>query len=165
MTSKAAKRGRPARPTKVMRVPLELTDQIENYCKKSGYRLPLLTGKVPAGFPLNATDHISEWVDMNQMIIKDPGSMFLIEAVGDSMEEDHIYEGDLLIVDGSIQPRHGMIVIAAIDGEYTVKRFFKKDNAIKLVPANSNYPEIDVTDNVQFAVAGVVVRSLHQFSY
>ena len=165
MTTRTAKRGRPARPTKVMRVALELTDQIENYCKKSGYRLPLLTGKVPAGFPLNATDHISEWVDMNQMIINDPDNMFLIEAMGDSMEGDHIYEGDLLIVDGSIQPKHGMIVIAAVDGEYTVKRFFKKDNAIKLVPANSNYPEIDISKDMQFAVAGVVVRSLHQFAY
>ncbi len=165
MTARIAKRGRPTRPTKVMRVPLELTDQIETYCKKSGYRLPLLTGKVPAGFPLNATDHISEWVDMNQMIIKDPDAMFLIEAMGDSMEEDRIYEGDLLIVDGSIQPKHGMIVIAAIEGEYTVKRFFKKQNKIKLVPANSNYPEIDVTEDMQFTVAGVVVRSLHQFSY
>lgn len=148
-----------------MRVPLELTDQIETYCKKSGYRLPLLSGRVPAGFPLNSTDHIEEWVDINQLIIEDPGHMFLIEATGDSMEQDRIYEGDLLVVDGSIEPRHGMIVIAAIDGEYTVKRFFKQDGKIKLVPANSNYPEIDITEDKHFSVAGVVVRSMHKFTY
>lgn len=165
MTAKIAQRGRPKRPTKVMRVPVELVDQVEAYCKNSGYRLPLLSGKVPAGFPFDSTDHVSEWVDINQFIIKDPGSMFLIEACGDSMEQDRIYEGDLLIVDGSIEPRHGMIVIAAIDGEYTVKRFFKQDKKIKLVPANSNYPEIDITNDMQFAIAGVVVRSLHHFSY
>lgn len=165
MTQKPAKKGRTKRPTKVMRVPLELTDQIESYCKKSGYRLPLLTGKVPAGFPLDATDHVAEWVDLNQVMIQDPDSMFLIEAMGDSMEEDHIYEGDLLIVDGSIQPKHGMIVIAAVDGEYTVKRFFQKGDDIKLIPANTNYPEIDISKDTPFAVAGVVVRSLHQFTY
>lgn len=165
MTSMTQKRGRPKKPTKVMRIPVELADQLESYAKNEGYRLPLLTGKVPAGFPLNATDHISEWVDLNQQIIKDPSCMFLIEATGDSMEGAHIRDGDLLVVDGSIEARHGMIVVAAVNGEYTVKTFFRKDNQIKLVAANANYPDIDISPDSSFAVAGVVVRLLRKFSY
>ena len=165
MTQRPVKQSRSAKQTKVMRVPLELANQIETYCKNSGYRLPLLSGKVPAGFPLNSTEHVEEWVDINQLMIKDPGQMFLIEATGDSMEQDCIYDGDLLMVDGSIEPRHGMIVIAALDGEYTVKRFFNKDGDVKLIPANSNYPEIEVTASSNFSIAGVVVRSMHQFTY
>lgn len=165
MTQRPVKQSRSAKQTKVMRVPLELANQIETYCKNSGYRLPLLSGKVPAGFPLNSTEHVEEWVDINQLMIKDPGQMFLIEATGDSMEQDCIYDGDLLMVDGSIEPRHGMIVIAALDGEYTVKRFFNKGGDVKLIPANSNYPEIEVTASSNFSIAGVVVRSMHQFTY
>ncbi len=165
MTSKPVKESRSAKQTKVMRVPVELANQIETYCKNSGYRLPLLSGKVPAGFPLNSTEHVEEWVDINQLIIKDPGQMFLIAASGDSMEQDCIFDGDLLMVDGSIEPRHGMIVIAALDGEYTVKRFFKQGGNIKLIPANSNYPEIEVTASSNFSIAGVVVRSIREFTY
>jgi DNA polymerase V len=165
LTQKSVKQSRSAKQTKVMRVPVELANQIETYCKNSGYRLPLLSGKVPAGFPLNSTEHVEEWVDINQLMIKDPGQMFLIEATGDSMEQDCIYDGDLLMVDGSIEPRHGMIVIAALDGEYTVKRFFNQGGDVKLIPANSNYPEIEVTASSNFSIAGVVVRSMHKFTY
>jgi len=165
LTALAAKKSRSTKQTKVMRVPMELANQIDTYCKNSGYRLPLLSGKVPAGFPLNSTEHVEEWVDINQLMIKDPGQMFLIEATGDSMEQDCIFDGDLLMVDGSIEPRHGMIVIAALDGEYTVKRLSKEGKKIKLVPANSNYPEIEVTASSNFSIAGVVVRSMHQFTY
>lgn len=67
--------------TKVMRVPLWFTTQLESYIKNKGYRLPLLTGKVPAGFPLNTESHVEEWIDLNEMIVRDPDSMFMIEAV------------------------------------------------------------------------------------
>ena len=93
------------RTTKVMRVPLEIVDQVETYTKNKGYRIPLLSGKVPAGFPLNAESHIEEWVDLNQMIIKHPESTFMIEAMGDSMIGAGIQEKDLLI--GDIVQRGG----------------------------------------------------------
>ena len=151
------------RTTKVMRVPLEIVDQVETYTKHKGYRIPLLSGKVPAGFPLNAENHIEEWVDLNQMVIKHPESTFMIEAMGDSMIGAGIREKDLLIVDGSIEAKSGMIVIAAINGEYTVKRFHNKDGKIKLLPANQEYPEIDITDKMQFYIAGVVVEMVRNF--
>lgn len=151
------------RSTKVMRVPLEIVEQVETYTKNKGYRIPFLSGKIPAGFPLNAENHVEEWVDLNQMVIKHPESTFMIEAMGDSMIGAGIQEKDLLIVDGSIEAKSGMIVIAAIDGEYTVKRFHNKDGKIKLLPANKEYPEIDITDKMQFYIAGVVIEMVRKF--
>ena len=146
--------------TKVMRVPLWFTTQLESYIKNKGFRLPLLSGKVPAGFPLNTESHVEEWIDLNEMIVRDPDSMFMIEAVGDSMIGAGIEEKDLLIVSSKTEPTHGKIVIAAINGEYTVKRLHRKANITKLMPANDAYPPIDISRNADFHIAGVVVKIL-----
>jgi DNA polymerase V len=146
--------------TKVMRVPLWFTTQLESYIKNKGYRLPLLSGKVPAGFPLNTESHVEEWIDLNEMIVRDPDSMFMIEAVGDSMIGAGIQEKDLLIVSSKTEPTHGKIVIAAINGDYTVKRLHRKADGTRLIPANDAYPSIEISDNVDFHIAGVVVKIL-----
>ena len=146
--------------TKVMRVPLWLVNQIDAYIKNKGYRLPLLSGKVPAGFPLNTESHVEEWIDLNEIIVSDPDSMFMIEATGDSMIGAGIQERDLLIVSSKVEAIHGKIVIAAINGEYTVKRLHRKADGTKLIPANGQYPVIDITDNMDFHIAGVVVKIL-----
>lgn len=146
--------------TKVMRVPLWFINQLEGYIKNKGYRIPLLSGKVPAGFPLNTENHVEEWVDLNEMIVNDPDAMFMIEATGDSMIGAGIQEKDLLIVSSKIEPVHGKIVIAAINGEYTVKRLHHKADGTKLVPANDEYPTINITGNMDFHIAGVVVKIL-----
>ena len=146
--------------TKVMRVPLWFTTQLESYIKNKGYRLPLLSGKVPAGFPLNTESHVEEWIDLNEMIVRDPDSMFMIEAVGDSMIGAGIQEKDLLIVSSKTEPTHGKIVIAAINGEYTVKRLHRKSDGTRLMPANDAYPPIDISGKVDFHIAGVVVKIL-----
>lgn len=146
--------------SKVMRVPLWFTAQLESYIKNKGYRLPLLSGKIPAGFPLNTESHVEEWVDLNEMIVRDPDSMFMIEAVGDSMIGAGIQEKDLLIVSSKTEPTHGKIVIAAINGDYTVKRLHRKTDGTRLIPANDAYLPIDITGNVDFHIAGVVVKIL-----
>lgn len=146
--------------TKVMRVPLWLVRQIDGYIKNKGYRLPLLSGKVPAGFPLNTESHVEEWIDLNEIIVSDPDSMFMIEATGDSMIGAGIQERDLLIVSSKVEPTHGKIVIAAINGEYTVKRLHRKADGTKLIPANDKYPVTDITGNMDFHIAGVVVKIL-----
>lgn len=99
-------------------------------------------------------------IDLNEMIVRDPDSMFMIEAVGDSMIGAGIQEKDLLIVSSKTEPTHGKIVIAAINGEYTVKRLHRKADGTRLIPANDAYPAIDITGNVDFQIAGVVVKIL-----
>lgn len=149
--------------SKVMRVPLWFTVQLENYIKNKGYRLPRLSGKVPAGFPLHNESHVEEWVDLNEMIVKDCDTMFMIEAIGDSMVGAGIQERDILIVSSKVEPTHGKIVIAAINGEYTVKRLHKKPEGLSLLPANDQYPPIPINDKMDFHIAGVVVKLIRSF--
>jgi DNA polymerase V len=123
----------------------------------------LFTEPVQAGFPSPAGDHEEQALDLNQLLIKRPEASFFVRAAGDSMIDAGIHQGDLLVVDRSLDPRHGQIVIARLDSEFTVKRLYIQDRLIRLVAENPNYPAIEVTADMDFEVWGVVtgvVRSL-----
>jgi DNA polymerase V len=123
--------------------------------------LPLFASSVSAGFPSPAQDFIEDKLDIFNRIVSKPASTFLVRAQGDSMIESGIQNGDILVVDKSLEPRNESIVIAYIDGEFTVKRFFKKFDRVVLYPSNSNYKPIIVTDENDFLVWGVVTYVLH----
>jgi DNA polymerase V len=125
------------------------------------YLLPLSKSTVNAGFPSPAEDFVETNLDISKKIVKNPASTFLVKARGDSMIEKGIHDGDILVVDKSLQPQNNSIVIAYIDGEFTVKRFFKKQNKVFLYPANKNYNPITVTSENDFLVWGVVTYVLH----
>ena len=103
--------------TQVMRIPKSMAAQVMTYVHGKGYRLPLFSHKVPAGFPSPADDYIEQQLDLNEHLIKNPPSTFFVRVSGESMKDVGIFPNDILIVDRSITPIDGKIVIAVIDGE------------------------------------------------
>ena len=121
--------------------------------------LPLYGHKVTAGFPSPADDYLDKLISLDEELIRHKISTFFVRAKGNSMTGVGIYEGDLLVVDKSVEPVSGDIVIAAVDGDVTVKRFFKEGSIIKLKPENPRYKEIIFQDGQELVVWGVVTSS------
>jgi len=124
---------------------------------------PLFAASVPAGFPSPADDYIEGPLDLNRHLIKHPAATFFVRVSGDSMTAAGIHDGDLLVVDRSVEPRDGSIVIAALDGELTVKRIRLRGDRLELVPENLDYPTRTVAGESAFQVWGVVVHAIHTF--
>jgi DNA polymerase V len=133
-------------------------------------RLPLVGGSVEAGlpgFPSPADDFIERSLDLNEQLVTNPIATFFVRASGHSMDGAGIHDGDLLIVDRSVTPSHGSIVIAAIDGGLTVKRLSKRGSMASLLPNPSNvdqgtYASIDVGPETDATIWGVVMWSVHR---
>ena len=123
---------------------------------------------IRAGFPSPAQDYMSDSIDLNQELIRHPATTFYARAVGDSMKGCGIDDGDLLVIDKAISPQNGDIVVAYIDGEFTLKKVkLEPDGScLWLIPANDEYPPIKVTDENDFIIWGVLTynikRQLHR---
>ncbi|MCR9192163.1 MAG: translesion error-prone DNA polymerase V autoproteolytic subunit [Gammaproteobacteria bacterium] len=152
--------------TKPIRIPVSKIDDVLSYIKDDSttVAIPLYANKVSAGFPSPADDYIECKLDLNTHLIKHPAATFLLKVSGDSMQNASIHSGDMLIVDKSLEPTDGKIVIAAIDGELTVKRLQKTKTKLQLVPENPDYPVIDITEEQDVVIWGVVVHVIHQVS-
>jgi len=125
-------------------------------------KVHLVGPSVAAGFPSPAEDFVENALDLNEYLIKHPASTFFIRVRGESMKEAGILSGDILIVDRSISAVSGSIVVAVVDGEFTVKRLKKEKNQIILFPENSDYEPIYIRDGQDFAIWGVVVYAIHK---
>ena len=117
--------------------------------------------EIKAGFPSPAQDYVENGIDLNRELVKNPSSTFFGRARGTSMEGAGIYDGDLLIIDKSIEPYEGAVAVCFIDGEFTLKRIhFEKDGAqmraVWLVPENDTFLPIKVTEENQFIIWGIV---------
>ena len=123
--------------------------------------LPLFSARVPAGFPSPADDYIDRALDLNEHLIRHPAATFFVRVSGDSMVDAGIHPGDILVVDRAEEPAHGKIIIAALNGELTVKRLSRSRGAVYLLPENPSYAPIEVTPETQFQVWGVVVHVIH----
>lgn len=121
--------------------------------------LPLFTERVSAGFPSPAQDYLERKLDLNELCVRHPAATYLVVAQGDSMQGAGIYEGDVLIVDRSITPAHGHVVIAELFGELTVKRL-ELQPVPRLVPCNPKYPAIELAESAELAIMGVVLHSI-----
>lgn len=153
--------GKYGESTKAVRLPLSVIPQLEKLIHKT-FLLPLYATKVSAGFPSPAEDYISARLDLNEYLIKHPASTFLVRATGTSMINAGIHENDILIVDRSLTPVHGKIVIVAIDGQLTVKKLHKKKNGKYILMAeNPNYPPIEIKEDQETFIWGVVTQVLH----
>jgi DNA polymerase V len=128
---------------------------------KSINKIPLQNCKIEAGFPSFAEDHIGENIDLNQHLIKHPAATFFVRVSGNSMIGAGIFDNDLLIVDRSLNPTNGKIVIAAVDGQLTVKRLIIKEDKILLVAENEEYPPIIIDQELSLHIWGVVTHSIH----
>ena len=140
-------------------------DNIKIYKTKTGSFLPLdfFLNPVSAGFPSPAEDHLDVSLDLNEHLIKHPSSTFYIYAKGNSMEDSGIYDGDIMIVDRSLQPLNGSIVIAAVAGDFTVKHLLIRKQKNYLMPANKDYKPILITDDMDIQIWGVVIHTIHSF--
>lgn len=159
-TRKGAGRPKSKEPTQVVRLPVSIIQRIEKWQEQS-FTVPLYSSKVSAGFPSPAEDYIAERLDLNEYLIKHPSSTFLVRANGNSMINAGIFENDILIVDRSIKPIPGKIVIAAIDGQLTVKRLAQKNNRYLLLAENPDYPPIEIQESQETFIWGVVTQVLH----
>ena len=117
---------------------------------------------VSAGFPSPATDYMENKLDLNEHLIKHPAATFIVKANGISMIEAGISSGDLLIVDRSLSPRNDNIVIASILGDLTVKKLQKKNQSFFLMSANKSYPSIEVKEEMECFIWGVVTYVIHK---
>jgi DNA polymerase V len=174
--------GRPAgsgkfgEPTRAIRLPVSLIEQIEQMqarsqestvtdvfssLQASEVSLPLYMVAVSAGFPSPAEDYIEGQIDLNLHLIKNPAATFLVKATGDSMLGAGIHSGDVLVVDRSLEPTQNKIVIAVLNGELTVKRIRYERKQVYLMPENPAYPAISMNEGMELQVWGVVTNVIH----
>jgi len=119
--------------------------------------LPLDTVKVSAGFPSPAADYEDKRLDINEYLVRNPVSTFFFPVQGESMQGAEIFDGDILVVDKSIRPRHGLIVIAFINGERLVKRLYRRGGRVALIAEHPAYPPLEIREGMDLEVWGVVV--------
>ena len=124
--------------------------------------IPLVKETISAGFPSPAEDHIELGIDLNRYLIKNPISTFFLRVSGNSMNNAGIYHNDLLIIDRSINPIPGHIVVAILDGEFTLKRLVKKQNNYYLKADKENYPAINLYEYTDIQIWGVAIYSIHE---
>jgi len=123
--------------------------------------IPFAVSVVPAGFPSPAEDLVLDELDLNEFLIKHPTSTFFMRVSGDSMINAGIFDKDILIVDRSINPKHGKVVIAAVNGELTVKRLVIKGDKAVLVAENEKYKPINIGSLEELKIWGVVTNVIH----
>ncbi|MEK7638678.1 MAG: translesion error-prone DNA polymerase V autoproteolytic subunit [Patescibacteria group bacterium] len=126
--------------------------------------IPLYATRPSAGFPTPGDDLVERPLDLNDLLIDNPAATFFVRVAGDSMEEAGIFDGDILIVDRSINPAIGKIVVAAVYGELVVKRLLKHEGSMALVSAKAGYKPIMVADADDVFIWGVVTGSVRIFS-
>lgn len=126
-------------------------------------KLPFYISRVNAGFPSPAEDYIEKFLDLNEHLIEKPAATFFVKVNGDSMKEIGIRSGDLLIIDRSKTARNNSIVLAVVNGEFTVKRLIKRNGKILLKPENPEFKSIEIVDGMDFEIWGVVVHAIHSY--
>lgn len=122
--------------------------------------LPCADGGIQAGFPSPAQDYINEYIDLNRELVPHPAATFYGRVSGDSMIEEGIEQGDLLVIDRSLEPADGDLAVCCLDGEFTLKRIKLTPGAIWLIPSNESFDPILVTPDQHFEVWGVVTHTI-----
>ncbi len=122
--------------------------------------IPLYLSQVPAGFPSPADDHLDRKLDLNVYLIQRPAATFFVRVQGHSMEESGIFPGALLIVDRSLTPRNGDVVVAAVHGDVTVKHFYREPGCVVLRAAHPDYPPLVLHEGAG-TVWGVAVHVIN----
>ncbi|GAB4225436.1 MAG: translesion error-prone DNA polymerase V autoproteolytic subunit [Chlamydiales bacterium] len=153
--------GRYGEPTKAIRVPISKLAEVMEVLQERSLPLPLFSSAVAAGFPSPADDEVDRSLDLNEYLIKRPASTFFVRVAGESMIQAGIHDGDILIVDRSIEPKPGKIVIAAVHGELTVKRLHREGDRWLLIPENPAFSAIELPEDGELHIWGVVTNVIH----
>jgi DNA polymerase V len=147
--------------TTPLRVPTHLLNEVKAFIQADKITCPLYASSVKAGFPSPAEDYAEQHLDLNTYLVHHPSSTFFLRVSGDSMMDAGIFNGDLLIVDRSLEATSGKIVIAAVNGELTVKRLQKTPQGIFLMAENPEYAPIALKDSDHIQIWGVVIYTIH----
>lgn len=126
-------------------------------------RLLQASSSVRAGFPSPADDYACKRIDLNDLLVTHPQATFMLRVAGDSMRSEGIDDGDVLVVNRALKPRHGHIVVAVLDGEFTVKKLHLRTGRMKLLAGNPTYPDIVPRENQSLEVWGVATSCIKQF--
>ncbi|MBT4990073.1 MAG: translesion error-prone DNA polymerase V autoproteolytic subunit [Rickettsiales bacterium] len=153
--------GKYKEPTKPIRIPETMIDQVMEFVEHKAYQLPFYSCTVQAGFPSPADDYMEDKLDLNKHLVKHPTATFFVRAAGNSMINAGIHSGDILVVDRSLEAKHGKIVIASIDGQLTVKRLHISKNETLLMPENDDFEPIKLGNDNDIVIWGVVTNVLH----
>ncbi len=131
--------------------------------RDQAYRsIPMVASLLQAGFPSPADDYRETALDLNSLVIQHPEATFYVRVTGDSMHDAGIRAGDILVVDRAITSTDKTIIVALINGEFTVKRLSLQNDQIVLLPANPRYRPLLITEEMEFQVWGVVTYCIHQ---
>jgi DNA polymerase V len=122
--------------------------------------LPFIDGGIAAGFPSPAQDYIDLKIDLNTELITNPSSTFYARVKGTSMQDAGIMDGDILVIDKSLEPKDGDTAVCFIDGEFTLKYIKFDTEIVYLVPANPKFEPIKVTEDNNFCIWGIVTYSI-----
>lgn len=125
--------------------------------------VPMASSRVSAGFPSPAEDFLEPSLDLNRTLVRNPASTFFARVSGESMKDAGIHDGDLLVVDKSVEPADGCIAVCFLDGEFTLKRVRIDGRRITLLPANDRYRPIEILPGDEFSVWGVVTYTIRKF--
>jgi DNA polymerase V len=125
-------------------------------------KLSFFLAPVQAGFPSPADDFVDKKLDLNELLIAHPSATFFVRVEGHSMKDAQIYDGDVLIVDRSLQAESGSIAVAIINGEFTVKRVLKKKDRLFLVAENPAFSPLEISPEMDFQIWGIVTYVIHK---
>lgn len=153
--------GKYGEPTVAIRIPTSEAENISKWIENKFYRLPFFQDAISAGLPNQASEKVAETLDLNELLIKRPSTTFLLRVYGTSMINAGIFDNDIVIVDRALQATDGKIVIAAVNGELTVKRLSIERNRVELLPENDAFPKIEITSDTEFQILGVVTNVIH----
>jgi DNA polymerase V len=131
---------------------------------RTSLKLPLVSASVEAGFPSPADDHLEGSLDLNEKLVSHPSATFFVRAKGESMRDAGINDGALLVIDRSITPREGHIVVAMIDGQFTLKRLRKRDGKVFLEAHNPAFSSIEINGEQELVIWGVVKSATNEFA-
>ena len=123
--------------------------------------IPFYQSNVPAGFPSPAEDFMDLDLNLQEYLVQHPSATFCVRVTGDSMQNAGICSGDVMVVDRALEPQNNTIVLAILDGEFTVKRIQKKGQELYLKPENSKLKPIQITEEMNFQVWGVETHIIH----
>lgn len=122
--------------------------------------VPLMLSQVPAGFPSPAEDYLDKPLDFNELLVAHPAATFAVRVTGDSMTGAGIFNGDIAVVDRALTAKDGSLILAILDGAFTLKRYRDRQGRRWLESANPAYPDIPLTEDSAFEVWGVVARAI-----
>jgi len=123
--------------------------------------IPLYLSPAACGFPSPAQDYVEQTIDLNQVCIQHPAATFYVRACGYSMVGEGIHDGDLLVIDRAVKASHGAVVLACLDGEFTVKKL-QKTPIPALLPSNPDFQPIYLQEGQELEIFGVVTFVIHK---